>query len=229
MSLSLPARQLLTVRPGRTVSVIHHLARNPAAPKLFFVHGSCANLMQFEAQMYWCMERDVSFVSYDALGCGASHKPDDWYAYAEDEMYADLSAIVATHRAERNFVVGHSFGTCLASRLAGSDGVDHVHGLVLIGTQPHLPRGASHWIFKAPLFVLEWIRPVLGQAFVASAFHPDTVASNPDLIARSRAESSSNPFYMIKVCVVLCVCLCVCIAWRGCMPWDGPCRRSTVR
>lgn len=56
-------------------------------------------------------------------------------------------------------------------------------------TQPHLcvhalgagwacsfdkPAGASHPVFRLPARVLEWLKPRMNAAFVASAFHPDT-------------------------------------------------------
>ena len=39
-------------------------------PRVFFVHGSCANLRQFDQQHAWCRARGLPFVAFDALGCG---------------------------------------------------------------------------------------------------------------------------------------------------------------
>ena len=39
------------IRPGRTIAVHHHCPSSQAAPRarLFFVHGSCGSMLQYEA------------------------------------------------------------------------------------------------------------------------------------------------------------------------------------
>ena len=130
-----------------------------------------------------------------------SEKPDHWALYHEDEMYADLAAVFARYHGRRNVIVAHSFGTCIASRLVGSDPLARarVERLVLVGTRPEIPPGAAHWIFKMPLPVLSFVRPALGAGFVARAFHKETIDTKPHIVARSREESARNPMYMVKV------------------------------
>jgi hypothetical protein len=45
-------------------------ATAPGLPLVFFVHGSCANLGQFDRQHAWCRAHGIPFVAYDAVGCG---------------------------------------------------------------------------------------------------------------------------------------------------------------
>ena len=67
---------LVDVRAGRRLNVLLSgvssvgEADDSEQPRVFFVHGSCANLGQFDNQHAWCRDRGLSFVAYDALGCG---------------------------------------------------------------------------------------------------------------------------------------------------------------
>ena len=54
-------------------------------------------------------------------------------------------------------------------------------------------------MFNLPVPLLSAIRPALGAGFVSRAFHPDTVATKPHIVQRSREESARNPMGMIKV------------------------------
>ncbi len=64
------------VRAGRRLNVLLHnvdgvgMEDTSDKPRVFFVHGSCANLGQFDRQHEWCRVHGLSFVGYDALGCG---------------------------------------------------------------------------------------------------------------------------------------------------------------
>ena len=76
--------------------------------------------------------------------CEQSEKPDTWDAYNEEEMYLDLVELFSRFHGRSNVLVAHSFGTCLATRLAGSHplALARVEALVLAGTRPDKPPGA---------------------------------------------------------------------------------------
>jgi pimeloyl-ACP methyl ester carboxylesterase len=92
-----------------------------------------------------------------------SPKPDDWATYHEEELFLDLAALFDRFAGPRNVLVGHSFGTALVTRLAGSHARGRVHRLVLIGAAHclSLPVTACHCL---PLPVTACHRPSLGAA-----------------------------------------------------------------
>ena len=76
MAATVAVRSLVLLRPGRRVNIVTHgvttVGDDDASrlPRVFFVHGSCANLGQFDNQHEWCEANGLSYVAYDALGCG---------------------------------------------------------------------------------------------------------------------------------------------------------------
>ena len=76
MAATVAVRSLVLLRPGRRVNIVTHgvttVGDDDASrlPRVFFVHGSCANLGQFDNQHEWCEATGLSYVAYDALGCG---------------------------------------------------------------------------------------------------------------------------------------------------------------
>ena len=142
----------------------------------------------------------VTVLTFDALGCGQSEKPQDWYAYQPEQLYQDLVALFdqkiqvwSTLRLAAGFVccsvagaslrhspgrhcskvllqgykkvivVGHSFGTALAMRLAAEKPA-HIAGVVLVGAYVPLekqpkPRlfSLQRWLFYLPNWVSGFI------------------------------------------------------------------------
>ena len=66
------------VRPGRVLAVHHRAGRfthGRPSDVAIFVHGSCASLVHWRAQIEHLQAAGLAIVAYDFLGCGRSAKP----------------------------------------------------------------------------------------------------------------------------------------------------------
>lgn len=210
------------IRPGRTIAVHHQRPSSQAAPKprLFFVHGSCGSMLQYEALITHFAAAGHEIVAFDYVGCGRSPKPRDWYAYAFHELHADAAAVVATYgrssssEANKNVLIGHSAGCLLCLGLVAAESASGtqspvaavhglVHGLVLMAPA-YVPSYRPLPLFYLPARVLSWIQPKLDAGFEALALHESS--TNPGLatearkatLALAREVNASNPAYMFK-------------------------------
>ena len=74
---SLPTERV-EVRPGRVLAVHHRAGRvihGRPGDVVIFVHGSCASLVHWRAQIEHFQAAGFAIVAYDFLGCGRSAKP----------------------------------------------------------------------------------------------------------------------------------------------------------
>jgi hypothetical protein len=84
-----------------------------------------------------------------------------------------------------------SFGTSQGIRLASAAHEaeeDSINSMTLLGTALTLPAGGP-FLFKLPVFVLDWIQSWLTAKFATIAFHDDCP---PEIIVKSSEQSSSN-------------------------------------
>ena len=165
--LALPTDRI-ELRPGRVLAVHHRPCASGNRDVAIFVHGSCASMLQWRAQIENMAARGVSVVAFDFYGCGRSAKPQEWSCYAMDELYLDLVEVARRYGAAeasggRNLVVAHSLGCSLALRLAaewGTNGV-HVSALALLGALDAVPGAATGPLFKLPLCLLNWLQVLI--------------------------------------------------------------------
>jgi hypothetical protein len=90
-----------------------------------------------------------------------------------------------------------SFGTSQGIRLASAAHEAEevsIHSMTLLGTALTLPAGGP-FLFKLPVFVLDWIQPWLTAKFATIAFHDDCP---PEIITKSSEQSSSNPMHVCQ-------------------------------
>jgi len=222
---------LTEIRPGRKVMLLHlepsvdegkqeqaaatrdnhtEASPEPADPwTIFFVHGSMATMQQYEAQIE-ALHRGGAhrIVAYDWYGCGASPRPREYDAYSQQNLFDDLQAVFDSYAGRKNLVVGHSYGTSEAIRLALVR-PKQVHGLFLIGPG-YLPSHSkfppplekARQVFSAPLMILNIIRPLLSQGFAERAFHPRTRQEACDthrrLLKRAEAFSGTNSMHVCQ-------------------------------
>ena len=119
-------------------------------------------------------------------------------AYGVEEHYKDLLAVYEGkclgHKAPI-WVVAHSFGCLMAVRLA-ADASEGPAKLVLIA--PPLPPLRTPWIMQLPAFGLGWLQRSLTEAFLALAFHPQTLTTNTALVEQERAAANANTPWIFK-------------------------------
>lgn len=206
------------IRPGRTIAVHHHCPSSQAAPRarLFFVHGSCGSMLQYEALIAHFAPAGHEIVAFDYVGCGRSPKPKSWYAYSFDELQADAAAVVATYgrssssATTKNVLVCHSAGCLFGLGLAAAAGTGaqsavaaEVHGLILMAPG-YVPDYKPLPLFYLPARVLSWIQPKLDAGFEALALHETTTdpalatETRKAVLALAREVNASNPAYMFK-------------------------------
>jgi pimeloyl-ACP methyl ester carboxylesterase len=200
-------QSLVEIREGRPIYLSANLHDNPEAPVIFFVHGAAGRSDQFEL-LYNDFHSTHSVIVFDLLGHGNSAKPlHSAVLYTTEELLADLEKIFENHKHKsgQNTVIGHSYGTCLATKLCFRHKHEISH-LVLIATCLNKPSGSSHLIWYLPSWILEWIRGMFRKPFRNMAWHPNTVANNLELVESEEVKSSSNSMFMMQS-------LCLGMSW----------------
>jgi len=90
-----------------------------AEATIFFIHDTLTHLHQWDAQLvHFRRKRSFRVVAYDAIGCGASAKPQSKESYAEDQLLDDFLELWKMHFMEGkvNIIVGHGYGSVIAVR-----------------------------------------------------------------------------------------------------------------
>jgi len=197
---SLPIESV-EVRPSRSLAV--HRRDGSSGLRLFFVHGSCASMLQFEAMISHFASLGHEVIAYDFMGCGRSPKPRDWYAYDFGELSADLAAFLdkyggATKKKKKNVLICHSAGCSLGLGIA-SQPSNPVDGLCLLGAPSAY---AVHNLFYLPVFVLNWLQPTLSAGFEGLALSQKTRDGATDVrrqvLALAKDVNGANPMHMCK-------------------------------
>ncbi len=128
------------VKASRGTKLATYEAGDRSAPTLFFIHGAAGSSSNWIYQLRALRHR-FHVVAFDLRGHGRSNWPGRSNLEEFDrDVDAVLSALGLT---DPMVVVAHSFGGCLATRLAHRRG-DLVHGLGLFDTAGHLPRGVLY-------------------------------------------------------------------------------------
>ena len=94
-------------------------------------------------------------------------------------------------------LVGHSFGTVVAMRVARAAfaaGYD-IAGVLLLAPSLTCPEASKHPVFGLPDCCLGCLQGSLSSDFAHRAYHP---LSDPELAAISRSSSDRNPWHVIK-------------------------------
>ena len=120
------------------------LGSGDATPVLFVHGGPGASSCAFhELAVALSTERPV--VLYDQLGCGRSGRPTDPSLWQVDRFVRELAAVRHALHLRRVHLVGHSWGTALATEYMVKAKPDGIASLVLAG--PFL--STAHWIADA--------------------------------------------------------------------------------
>ena len=210
---------LVEIRPGRSIAVhirCRGLSGSPnqpppenPPPRLFFVHGSCASMLQYRALIDHLSGAGHEVIAYDFLGCGRSSKPLSWSAYDFAELRSDLIAVIDRYSGgagddstrTKNVLVCHSAGCSLGIGVAARGaGAAYVDGMVLMGG----PAGPyrAHPVFYLPVPILDRLQPTLSAGFESLALHPRTFEGSTEerkeALALAKDTNGSNPMSMCK-------------------------------
>jgi len=196
---AMPA-QMLEVRVGRMLAV-HSRPADAGKPLLCFVHGSCASMVQWCAQLDHFHALGYPIVAYDMYGCGRSPKPRGWGCYAIAEHEVDLAALLAMFAPAGGvppILVAHSVGCSLALTLAGRGSLS-IAGVCLLAPKW---RAMPLPIFWLPTSWLDGLQPALSAAFYQSALHATTRAqatpAHAEVCQLAVAINRGNPMHMCK-------------------------------
>lgn len=195
--------RFVEIRPGRRIAVYENLPVSTGRPALIFIHGSCARMQQFEAQIDHFTAQGHRVVALDLYGCGASEKPDDPKAYHTAQIKSDVVAFLEKFATPGSVIIGHSYGAAIVLGLSMDRYL--VNTLKLCGfvciASPNAKtlssRGAPYLRnkFDKPRWWLWFIRPYVGRQFRAALLGP---SASPDLYRQEKEASARNPVYMYK-------------------------------
>lgn len=209
---------LVEIRPLRFIHVeIHdpYSKNNTTDSKhqltIFLFHGSMAALTQFsDIISYFKMKCRV--VAYDALGCGQSSKPvDPWFFgeshYTCSNLLQDAIQIYEKYSTGHNILIGHSFGSTIVTRILHhyeklsntvGEGDDFsnlkIDGVILLGTADTLAK-TGHPIFLLPVFILEYLHPMLSAGFADRALSPNI---DPHLRDKIVSNTGKNDMHVVR-------------------------------
>jgi pimeloyl-ACP methyl ester carboxylesterase len=128
---------------SRTLSIrgvdLHLLEAGADGPVVLLAHGFPELAYSWRHQLPALARAGYRVVAPDQRGYGRSSRPEAVEAYDIHHLVGDLVAVLDDLQAERAFVVGHDWGSMVASHLALLH-PDRVRGLVNMSV-PHLPRG----------------------------------------------------------------------------------------
>jgi pimeloyl-ACP methyl ester carboxylesterase len=134
----------------------------------------------------------IDCLLYDWLGCGQSSKDNssDVQQYHDDESRADFVALLQRYINAHDPVIlmGHSYAFHMVAPIFDSSYDDMIdqyqwHSMILLSTAirddnnvaghlSSLPDGGPWIITKLPLWILNWIQPMLTRAFIEQGIHP---------------------------------------------------------
>ncbi len=186
------------IRPGRTISVTTYLHPNPQGI-IFLIHGLGGKITQFREQIPVLKDK-YTLILPDLYGHRHSDAPmpHDNNPYSFTEIYADLDVLFKQYAHDNNILIGHSYGGAFATALCFNH-QDRVNKLILMTPAPCAPSINVPFVYRAlPLFMLNWLRPLLERQFIKLAFNKTT---DQKLIRVEIEDSRSNPLYLVKYLV----------------------------
>jgi pimeloyl-ACP methyl ester carboxylesterase len=185
------------IRPGRTVSLATHEGDGETC--VFLCHGAGGSKNQWRNQ--WRLLTGLGFrvVAWDFAGHGESERPRLAEAYDGQALVADYLALIGRHGAERNILVGHSYGArltlCVLLALQAEGRLDLVERAILLGAPPPIPTLGLGPIAEWPLWRLNLLRPLINRGFLKLAWHP---RADPALVRFEDQAARRNSLFMMK-------------------------------
>jgi non-heme chloroperoxidase len=158
---------------------------------VLFLHGLSDTWFSFTPVLARLMD-DVHCLAPTLRGHGGSDHPEDGYEIAN--FAEDAAAVLRQQDAEDVVVVGHSFGSFVAQRLA-LDYPERVDRLILIGSAPSARNEAIRTLIQ----IVEGFNGTVPDDFVYEFQHSNTHDTLPDIFMdRVIAESKRMPVRVWK-------------------------------
>ena len=199
------------VRPGRRlfvrkVTIGSTISTGPAQLQLICVHGTCATEKQYQLFLEsidkLLQTKKISCLLFDNVGCGQSPSLEEWDAYCNREIRADLEAIIENHADPTlpTVLIGHSYAPSIFLPLLQErpELVPKLSGCILLCTavrSEHLPHSdGGHYVMRLPVAILRCFQKQLTEGFLHLAVHPDHVALKDAV----RSNSNANDIRVAK-------------------------------
>jgi pimeloyl-ACP methyl ester carboxylesterase len=144
--------------------------------------------------------QNYEIVSYDALGCGLSDKPNHPSAYTSYELYSDMVALIEKLPGMSVSIIGHSIGGAMVVRFAATHPkASSLTKSIIAITPPHIisthQPSQSLNIFKLPSSILWLLRPLMSKKARVLLFGPKATEALKDM---EKEASARNPVYMFQ-------------------------------
>lgn len=141
-----------TVTSADGVRLAAHEAGNPAGPEILLIHGFNQSHLSWTKQLNDPkLLAEFRMVAFDLRGHGASDKPVDAAAYADDARWAaDVAAVIAAAGLKRPVISGWSYAGRVITdylRASGTGGIAGVNfvGAVLSSDSAFMGPGRKHF------------------------------------------------------------------------------------
>ena len=189
---------------------------------LVCLHGTAANHRQFlpfidalEALVLSAIDGvTLDCWMYDAVGCGDSPLLDDDDAYSDSEQINDLRALLQKQVQKeytKIFLLGHSYAPNLIYKfiLQQKDFMTsqaqevEISGVVIVCSGLHneqlqMQKGGPT-LFKAPLWLLNCLQPLLTKLFLRIGFSEKTHSEKPDIIKEAEHANNKNDMKVVRL------------------------------
>lgn len=186
----------IDVRPGRTLSILIE-GEAHADKTVFLFHGLGGRAKQWREQIPW-LSKTYRVIAPDFLGQGDSPAPNESSAYGFDELLKDALAVFDQFKGANNAVIGHSYGGAFATQVC-LQRLNEIKCLILLAPMPATANYPIPFIYRLPVFLMEWLRPLLIREFDRRAF------SNQASHAMRKEEIAAienNPFWIAKALIL---------------------------
>lgn len=184
----------IEIRPGRILNVRIY-RRADADTTAFLIHGLGGRGDQWREQID-LLKQNYTLIIPDLLGHGKSEKPrpDKTNYYSFPELEQDIQELFNRYAGPNNIIFGHSYGGALTAALAINN-QKKINRICLVTPLPCVPSFVVPLVYRLPLFMMEWLRPLLEKKFQSLAFDPGT---SSELIDCEMRAAQANPMYVIK-------------------------------
>lgn len=166
----------------RTVEVngiVLHLAESGTGPLVLLLHGFPELWYSYRHQLPCLAEAGYHAVAPDLRGYGRSSAPRDRHSYTQTTIVGDIVALITALGADSAVVVGHDWGSPVASN-TGLFRPDLVRGVVLLSV-PYQPRGETD--------MLSWLERTQGRNNYQTYFQTDAARAELDADLRHSLRS----------------------------------------